>query len=94
MKWEIWRKKLIYVVPALVIFVLLYSFTHIQREPEHKQQVQILALGDSVFGLVRDETGIPAMLGEALGKTIYNGGLGGTCFPCQCVQYKIGRAHV
>ena len=72
-------KKLIYVVPALVLFGLLYGVTHIRREPVQQQAVQILAFGDSVLGLARDETGITAMLGEALGKSVYNAGLGGTC---------------
>lgn len=72
-------KKLIYVVPALVLFGLLYAFTHIRRGPAQQQEVKLLAFGDSVLGLVRDDTGIAEMLGEALGKSVYNAGLGGTC---------------
>ncbi len=44
-----------------------------------KQYFQVVTLGDSVLGLVRDDSGIPALLGEKLGKTVFNGAFGGTC---------------
>lgn len=48
-----------------------------------KQQVEIVAFGDSVFGLIRDETAIPAQLQELLGKKVYNAALGGTAMARQ-----------
>ena len=47
-------------------------------------KADIVFLGDSIFGNVRDETSIPGMTADALGMSFYNGGLGGTmCSPYQ-----------
>ncbi len=42
-----------------------------------------MTFGDSVFGLVRDETAIPAQLEKLLGKKVYNAALGGTAMARQ-----------
>lgn len=40
---------------------------------------KIIVFGDSVMGEVRDETSVPAQLGQLLEETVYNAALGGTC---------------
>lgn len=39
----------------------------------------MVVLGDSIFGECRDETSIPNQLESLLGKSVFNGALGGTC---------------
>ena len=41
--------------------------------------VQVVFFGDSVCGLVRDDTAIPSQVGRLLDKTVFNGSFGGTC---------------
>lgn len=45
---------------------------------EEKLQVDILFLGDSLIAQCRDETSVPALVGEALDLTTANGAFGGT----------------
>ena len=47
-----------------------------------KEKYDIIFLGDSIFGNVRDNTSIPALVEEATGKKCFNGGLGGTTAAC------------
>lgn len=42
------------------------------------EQVDIVTFGDSVFGEIRDETAVPALLEVALEKSVFNGAMGGT----------------
>lgn len=39
----------------------------------------MVVLGDSILGRVRDETGIPYQVAKALDMKVYNGAMGGTC---------------
>ncbi len=43
-----------------------------------QQDVDILFLGDSIIGRNRTETSIPSIVGQTLGKTVYNGAFGGS----------------
>lgn len=65
---------------AALIFVCLFLFTfHSRADRLERSQAQMVALGDSLFGLVRDETSIPAQVGQLTGMTVFNGAFGGTC---------------
>ena len=65
---------------SAVIFACLFFLTFHHRTDRLKpQQVQIVTFGDSVFGLVRDDTSIPAQVGGLLDKTVFNGAFGGSC---------------
>lgn len=65
---------------AFLLFLLLAAATLRDRSDRlERRQVQMIALGDSLFGLVRDETSIPAQVGELMGMTVFNGAFGGTC---------------
>lgn len=72
-------KRIIYGASA-VVFACVFFFTfHGRTHRFERQQVQIVTFGDSMFGLVRDETSIPSQIGELLGKTVFNAAFGGTC---------------
>lgn len=80
------RKQLIYGVLAAGIFILLLVLwgSVWRKGPEQNGSGQegnadIVVLGDSIYGLYRDETGVCAKLEQYLGKEIFNGALGGTC---------------
>lgn len=69
-----------YWIGAAVLFALLFCLTRSDRENRQpRQQVRIAAFGDSILGLVRDETSVTAKLSELLGEPVFNGALGGTC---------------
>lgn len=46
--------------------------------PEQKMAYDIVFLGDSIFGNVRDESSIPSQVSNKLNVNGFNGGLGGT----------------
>lgn len=69
----------IYGVVAAGAFAVLFFLTFRERKVEHFWQPEVVAFGDSVFGVERDETGVPEQLAELLGKSVYNAALGGTC---------------
>lgn len=65
---------------ALLLTVLLFVFLFQEsKEKQGKDRAAIIVFGDSVMGEVRDETAIPAQLGELLDTTVYNAAFGGTC---------------
>jgi lysophospholipase L1-like esterase len=75
------------------MFFLLFSLTFRSRSDfSQRQQVEIVAFGDSVFGEVRNETAVPAQVGALIGKTVYNAALGGTCASRQDVDRRLDRA--
>lgn len=75
-----WHARLIIYSTAAVFFVCLYLLTFRERVHDtDSQQVQVLTLGDSIMGNVRDDTAIPAQLERFLGKSVFNGAFGGTC---------------
>ena len=80
------KQQLIYCVLAAGIFFLLLTVTgpiklkSIGRGTGLQvQNADIVILGDSIYGMTRDETSISSKLEQKLGKTIINGALGGTC---------------
>ena len=69
---------ILYCVSAVILAGLFVLTFHDREDRLKRQQVQVVTLGDSVFGLVRDDTGIPVRLGKLLGKTVFNGAFGGS----------------
>lgn len=73
-----WRT-IAYGIIAVLLFALLFLATfRDRRENAGTSQAEIVFLGDSIFGLIRDETSSPALLQAMTGKTVYNAALGGT----------------
>ena len=73
------KKTIIYGIVSALLFAALFLLTFRDRSTvENRQQVDIVTFGDSVFGEVRDETAVPALLQETLGKTVFNAAMGGT----------------
>lgn len=69
-----------YCVVSVLLFGLLFWFTYSDgTENAGTQTVEIVAFGDSVLGEIRDETAVPVLLEEKIGKTVYNAAMGGTC---------------
>lgn len=58
--------------------LFLFFFQSVQGSSE-RQEAGILVFGDSVFGEVRDGTGVLDQLELLLGEKVYNAALGGTC---------------
>lgn len=62
---------------AIAIFCGLvggfYGYDKLQEK-----EYQVLCLGDSIIGNVRDESSVTALIGVQLGKNVYNGAFGGT----------------
>lgn len=74
------RRTILYGALALLLFVLLFLATFRGRgRYDEGTSAQIVAFGDSVFALIRDETAVPAQLQALTGKSVYNAALGGTC---------------
>ena len=79
------RKQLIYSILAVGFFVLVMAFggsvlgRRTRPGDGGQQEADIVVLGDSIYGLYRDETGVCAQLQQYLGKEVFNGALGGTC---------------
>ncbi len=78
--------KITYGVAALLLLLVCF-FAYRKQEEAFRTQVDILFLGDSLVGLCRDETSVPCLVGEELGKSVYNGAMGGTCLS------KVNRAE-
>lgn len=80
MRQKLSRDKIICVSTAFLLLALLAAATLRDRSDRlERSRVQIVALGDSIFGLVQDETSIPAQVGALTGMTVFNGAFGGTC---------------
>ena len=74
------REKIIYGTVAALLLALLAAITLRDRSDRiERSQVQIVVFGDSLCGMVRDETSIPTQIGELMGMTVFNGAFGGTC---------------
>ena len=81
---------ILYSVIAVVLFaVLLLLFFPGDREYQ-RIPYDVVFLGDSVYGLCRDETSIPAKLEEKTGLKCYNGGLGGTVLGRADAERRLG----
>lgn len=73
-------EKIVYLALAAILLALLAAVTLWDRSGRlERSQVQMVVFGDSLCGLVRDETSIPAQIGELTGMTVFNGAFGGTC---------------
>lgn len=73
------KKTIIYAVIAALVFLAVLVLTFPGRTSEkNSKRVQLVAFGDSVFGEVRDATGIPNQVAELLGMSFCNGAFGGT----------------
>ncbi len=83
MKIQIFEKKrskiFLYCVSAVIFFCLFFMTFHDRSDRLAPRKVQVVFFGDSVCGLVRDDTAIPAQVGRLLDKTVFNGAFGGTC---------------
>lgn len=73
------HKKWIYRAVSAVLFLVLFGLAFRRGEQEERQEVQVVAFGDSVLGLFRGEDGIAVQVGSLLNKTVYCAGFGGTC---------------
>lgn len=74
------KRTIIYGLLSVILLAVMAAATLRDRADRLKrQQVQVVTLGDSVFGLIRDDTAIPAQLGRLMGKSVFNGAFGGTC---------------
>lgn len=80
MKGKISMQTIAYGVLAVVLFVLLFAVSFRGWSGEKSAtQPKVVAFGDSVLGLVRDETSVTTLLQEKLGAEVFNAGFGGTC---------------
>lgn len=73
------KKTIAYGLLGVAAFCLLFMLTY--EKPSGEQEpilVPYVLMGDSVYGECRDETSISALLSGKLGRTVYNGALGGT----------------
>lgn len=79
------KQQLIYCVLAAGIFFLLLTVTGIigyksgNSGDQKHENVDVVILGDSIYGMTRDETSVAAKLEMLLGECVFNGALGGTC---------------
>lgn len=79
------REQLVYGILAAGIFVLLLAVTGFwgyksqNADRQGLEPIDIVIMGDSIYGLNRDETSIAAKLERLLDKRVCNGALGGTC---------------
>ena len=86
-----WKKKILYSVTAAVLFVLLLVRVFLGRTGNIRAfPYDVVFLGDSVYGLYRDETSIAAKLQEKTGLKCYNGGLGGTVLGRADAERRLG----
>lgn len=79
MKGKIQVKLIVYWIIAAVLFIILWWLTFPIRSGDKVYEPQIVVLGDSIMGQVRDETSVSEKLSVLTGKEIFNGALGGTC---------------
>lgn len=73
------EKWITYLVSAILFVALFFGTFGIVFGEEEKIPVQIVTFGDSIFGEVRDETAIPALLEQLTGRSVFNSAMGGTC---------------
>lgn len=73
--------KIVCVLAAgLIVLGAIYGIRHAMRRNEinEMEHPQIVVFGDSIWGLVKDETGIAAYLEKELDATVYNCAIPGT----------------
>lgn len=77
------------IVAAALFLVLLVLFFPGNRE-YLRVPYDVVFLGDSVYGLCRDETSIAARVQDKTGLKCYNGGLGGTVLGRADAERRLG----
>lgn len=83
------RIKIAYGIVALICFLILFGATYRNvQQAQEKNGCDIVVLGDSIMGQYRDETSIPAQMEKLLGKSVFNGALGGTCMSRGNLEYQ------
>ena len=91
---RLWKKTIAYGLASVVLLAVLAAATFRDRADRlERRQVQVVMLGDSVFGLIRDDTAIPAQIERSLGKSVFNGAFGGTCISRIDRDYRLTNAR-
>lgn len=84
------KKEIAYWLAASLVFGLFLGiFFANTRSRELDGSVKVVMLGDSIFGQVRDETSVAAILSEFLDKPVFNGALGGTAMGRQDKEMRL-----
>lgn len=83
-------RTILYGILAVVLFCLLYAISYPLRKPEKTYAPEIVVLGDSIMGQVRDETSVTALLSQRLQKEVFNGAMGGTCLARTDYEKRMG----
>lgn len=88
------KSKIAYGIMTACVFcaVLAAGYFLLFSEPE-RQSYQIVTLGDSVFGQVRDDTAVPAHVSHLLGKSFYNAAFGGTCVARADREFRLDKGN-
>ena len=73
------KEQIAYGIIAVICFLCFYGFTfHDVWQEQEKNGIDIVMLGDSIPGQVRDTTSVPALLQQLTGRPVFNGALGRT----------------
>lgn len=74
------KKSVVRIIAYCITAFLLVGipFGYLLKADKESVQVDILFLGDSLIGRCRDESSVPYLVGQALGKSTFNGAFGGT----------------
>ena len=87
------KKEIAYWLAALFLFGLFLGiFFANTRGQEQREEFRVVMLGDSIFGQVRDETSVAAVLSELLNQPVFNGALGGTAMGRQDRDMRLADA--
>ena len=74
------KKKNLYVIIAFAVFAVLFSFAFsVWNRREKTITPQIVMMGDSILGQVREDTGVSDVLEKLTGMSVFNGAFGGSC---------------
>lgn len=85
------KNKFIYGTLSVVCFLILFGATWQRRGSDlERLEYSVVVLGDSILGECRDETSIPEQLETLMGKSVFNGALGGTCMGRMDGEMRLG----
>lgn len=84
------RIKIAYRIAALVCFLVLFGVSYKGVGQQEKTGCDIVVLGDSILGQYRSDVSIPWQIGDILGKTVFNGALGGTSMSRNDREWSVG----
>lgn len=79
MKRGIQLRIIVYGIISIAFFGLLRGLSFPLRSSDRSYTPQIVIMGDSICGQVRDETSVSELLSTLVGREVFNGALGGTC---------------